>query len=120
MKLCYIDPDTHTAYFTELPLTGEGKVWGDDWNDSPYEHNAGTPYDYSVMLKYSEKNGYFNEPNYSHLNSPYSVEEINTGHVPWLWASLTGEVLYAGATVVEFKNYIHRNGGIIWVQEEPK
>ena len=37
--LCYVD--SPWAYFTTRPLE---KQWGDDWNDAPYEHNAGTPY----------------------------------------------------------------------------
>lgn len=40
-RLCYIDDDTATAYFTTQPLA---EAWGDDWDDAPYEHNAGTPY----------------------------------------------------------------------------
>ena len=51
-KLCYVDSDEYfdapmTLYFTELEDVTE--QWGDDWDDAPYEHNAGTPYenDYS-------------------------------------------------------------------------
>lgn len=39
-KLCHVE--RNFAYFTRLPLDEQ---WGDDWNDAPYEHNAGTPYD---------------------------------------------------------------------------
>ena len=38
--LCYVDEPW--AYFTTQDLD---KQWGDDWNDAPYEHNAGTPYE---------------------------------------------------------------------------
>lgn len=38
--LCYVDGPW--AYFTTQPLA---KQWGDDWNDAPYEHNAGEPYE---------------------------------------------------------------------------
>ena len=41
MKLCYIDPHDRSAWFTSCELD---KQWGDDWNDAPYEHNAGEPY----------------------------------------------------------------------------
>jgi hypothetical protein len=37
--LCYLDENW--AYFTTQDLD---KQWGDDWNDAPYEHNAGPPY----------------------------------------------------------------------------
>lgn len=41
-RLCYVDGlDTLTAFFTTRPLAEQ---WGDDWNDAPYEHNAGRPY----------------------------------------------------------------------------
>lgn len=38
-RLCYVEGDW--AYFTTQPLD---KQWGDDWDDAPYEHNAGEPY----------------------------------------------------------------------------
>lgn len=45
--LCYVSwPDDTmrekaAAYFTTRKLALQ---WGDDWNDAPYEHNAGSPY----------------------------------------------------------------------------
>ena len=39
MRLCYVSGCF--AYFTSKDLTEQ---WGDDWNDAPYEHNAGEPY----------------------------------------------------------------------------
>ena len=38
-NLCYVE--RNFAYFTSIPLELQ---WGDDWNDAPYEHNAGEPY----------------------------------------------------------------------------
>jgi hypothetical protein len=40
--LCYIEGGT--AYFTTQKIEDQ---WGDDWNDAPYEHNAGLPYEAS-------------------------------------------------------------------------
>ena len=37
-KLCYID--NNKAWFTD----NFEKQWGDDWNDKPYQDNAGKPY----------------------------------------------------------------------------
>lgn len=37
--LCYVE--SNQAYFTTQDLS---KQWGDDWNDAPYELNAGLPY----------------------------------------------------------------------------
>lgn len=39
-KLCYVEDNF--AYFTTKELKDQ---WGDDWNDAPYEHNAGEPYE---------------------------------------------------------------------------
>ena len=71
---------------------------GDDWDDAPYEHNAGEPYnDWSELIEDNEdifkrkykhheikhKVLYFETesnmilPCDNYLNSPYSVEDIN-------------------------------------------
>lgn len=62
--------------------------WGDDWNDRPYEHNAGTVYDEFVK-------GYMDvafpfgcnvldpESDYHyHGNSPYCKEDFKKRHAP--------------------------------------
>ena len=38
MKLCYLE--NNIMYFT----SDIENQWGDDWDDRPYEHNAGKPY----------------------------------------------------------------------------
>ena len=56
-----------------------GKQWGDDWNDAPYEHNAGTVYseyvqrtvDYAVPFDL-----YVHEPSDDGINSQYSKEDF--------------------------------------------
>ena len=63
--------------------------WGDDWNDCPYEHNAG-----EVYPEYCD--GYFeiafpssyvvDEPCVGHLNSPYSKEDMEDRRVPMIAA----------------------------------
>jgi hypothetical protein len=42
-RLCYIAEPW--AYFTTRPVEEQ---WGDDWDDAPYEHNAGRPYEWRV------------------------------------------------------------------------
>ena len=100
----YIEGETdHYAFFTPV----FDKQWGDDWNDAPYEHNAGEPYD-SVTLSTKEVNGIkfvdevadvnilvvrfaLNSYNssfprdYDPCNSPFSVEMINAGAVAWIY-----------------------------------
>lgn len=109
-RLCYVDdfdndwePRILELYFTSLPLD---KQWGDDWDDAPYEHNAGTPYteDYSqpeikvengcgVYPKIKMKKLFLEKENYKQdlltprtrcTNSPYSVKDINFGAAPWI------------------------------------
>ena len=105
LKLCYVGTDSeeldfpvHICYFTEESLDD---VWGDDWDDAPYEHNAGIPNTPCLTLLAinvdSARRGY--------LNSPYTVEGINNGEVPWLWDEGNNE-LYAGATVNEFIQFM--------------
>lgn len=130
-KLCYIDNDV--AYFTSQNLS---KQWGDDWNDAPYEHNAGTPYTPSLYYfadgreeksdkdwnkdgtpKWEIKSLLFESwkvhtPDDKYANSPYSVEDINKGKTPWL-QSEKGE-LFAGATIQEFVDFIKDNKGNVY------
>ena len=88
------------AYFTDL--TDLQEQWGDDWNDTPYEHNAGCPYDSMgknehTILKVpftvvsENNNGYSHwvkfPCDYGNGNSPFSVEGINAGAIPWIFVS---------------------------------
>lgn len=141
-KLCYIDGDT--AYFTTQDLD---KQTGDDWNDIPYEHNAGTPYNPIVRyytdgrkekdmrdwnedgtpkwelyhLKFDTGWG-LQTPADRHYNSPYSVDMINAGAVAWLSGTDTDGkpiAIQAGASIEEFKQKVRQCGGKIYVLEEP-
>jgi len=114
--LCFVEGDT--AYFTTQPLN---KQWGDDWNDAPYEHNAGTPYEdhseerwniYTLKFDWDAE-----QPKGEHYNSPYSVEDINGGKVPWLKPSKwikDGKNIYAGATMRDFAISIMSTGGNVY------
>lgn len=59
--------------------------WGDDWDDRPYEHNAGTVYEeyvkdtYDLLVPY-DYNVF--EPCDGQLNSPYSKEDMKNEKVP--------------------------------------
>jgi len=125
-KLCYVD--RHWAYFTTARLEDQ---WGDDWNDAPYEHNAGPPYDWEPhrdMPKYSiRKLAHYSEldtpADIAGLNSNYSVQAINSGATPWLYCSCyykDGEHhedhvrIYAGASIEEFKEAVWKTGGEVY------
>ena len=104
-KLCYIDKH-NTAYFTTQDLD---KQTGDDWNDAPYEHNAGEPY-LPFYRYYADGRTEKHEPDWNEdgtpkweiykvayecigaetpaeiagSNSRYSVDDINAKLIPWL------------------------------------
>jgi len=110
------------AYFTTQPLE---KQWGDDWNDAPYEHNAGTPYG---PYKEGESweiirvafDGPFEAPCDGVSNSAYSVEAINRGAVAWLYDRYgdSGIAIPAGTTLTVFKDLVRKARGQVFVEEK--
>jgi hypothetical protein len=118
--LCYVSGSW--AYFTTQPLE---KQWGDDWNDAPYEHNAGRPYewrDYNGEPRWEIVDvvfeGDFKEACEGHLNSPFSVEDINAGKCPWLRAWDGSLAIMAGTPVSQFKRLVKDSGGRVFVEEQ--
>lgn len=135
-KLCYV---RGSAWFTTQEIE---KQWGDDWNDAPYEHNAGRPYDWRpdkwVKDKGDGTGGMVpnDEPRWELIeipfsvdleepdwhsrqtNSPWSVEQINRGATPWLispdYAKHAVKV-WAGTPLREFIAVIESLGGRIWL-----
>lgn len=122
-RLCYVDDNV--MFFTD----NFEHQWGDDWNDRPYEHNAGEPY----YIKPEEplKDGYghiryvafadrcyWKRPNYGMLNSPYSVEDINKGAVAWLYSD-EGGALKGGATMDEAIEWLNKST-TMWGELVPK
>ena len=108
-RLCYVDENI--MYFTD----SFEKAWGDDWDDAPYEHNAGEPYEWndneSDEWNIEHYHGHIRKiafesywgirrPCDGHLNSPYSVEDINKGAIAWLYSDEVGGLM-AGATMEE-------------------
>ena len=101
---------------------------GDDWNDRPYEHNAGEPYnnwydedgkEYPIELKtlYFETNDWSEkQPCDVGLNSPYSVEDINNQAIAWLHTDKYN--ILAGTPIKDFIDIIERYGGVIYLKKE--
>ena len=62
--------------------------WGDDWNDAPYEHNAGSVYDRYIgkcIDMYFPFDSLVLEPQddwRNDCNSHYSKEDMKKGYVP--------------------------------------
>lgn len=121
-KLCYVEGDW--AWFTTARLEQQ---WGDDWNDAPYEHNAGIPYEWAEhreMPRYSLKRLAF----YGDLQAPcdlapggnsnYSVEMINAGLSPWLQTDSYHDgdhvSINAGCSINDFKIAVLAAGGEVY------
>ena len=113
-KLCYVDG--HKAYFT----SNFEKQWGDDWNDRPYEDNAGDPYSQYIegdkWIDIDLATLYFETEDWTERKpcdiGRFSVEEINKGAVAWV---ATGEFcILAGTTMKDFVDIILKNGGSVW------
>lgn len=113
------------AYFTDIPLSEQ---WGDDWDDAPYEHNAGDPYDrifgkepyteHNIIIVpfYVSHDGYSVKlpRDYVYCNSPFCVRDINAGAVAWLFARdsssrvAPGVSIHAGINPYEFFEKVDR------------
>ena len=163
LVLCYVYGPW--AYFTSRPLSEQ---WGDDWNDAPYEHNAGEPYGPCWHNEEKHRNdpnckrgfrpgtqiplsvgevcrcdrckedwnddgtpkfqivrvawdGDFDAPSEGHLNSPWSVEQINAGAVVWLRSGGMhgkGVAIPAGVSLVRFSELIREGGGEVYTCAE--
>ena len=119
MRLCYVDGAF--AYFTSRDLD---RQWGDDWNDAPYEHNAGEPYlphtsdEESWEIRRIAWDGPLETPaEIAGCNSRYSVEMINGGATAWLTTSSWSESqvsIPAGVTIDEFAQLVKKAGGTVY------
>lgn len=124
-RLCYVK--NNFAYFSSIPLELQ---WGDDWNDAPYEHNAGPPYDDHrptpeapyvphPILKVAFDGNI--EPPYSvYGESSYSVEDINIRKAtPWLqtYPFEDEEILkiWAGDSLDTFIKVVTQAGGNVYI-----
>lgn len=105
-KLCLVLDNQ--AWFTTQDVT---KQWGDDWDDAPYEHNAGPPYEYHEKmdcLPYDIKKVYWESSTCAipAFTSKASVEDINNGMRPWLFNYEERTNINAGTTLEEFKKLV--------------
>lgn len=125
-KLCYVEGNK--AWFTN----NFEKQWGDDWNDSPYECNAGYPYDsWSELIednknvlkrkwkshKIKHKTLYFEVNDWGEQRpcdiGSYSVEEINNKQeIPWIHTEEFN--ILAGTIYENFIDIIEKHGGKIY------
>lgn len=99
--------------------------WGDDWDDAPYEHNAGRVYEeyiqgyvefgFSLKCSVCEAcDGYF--------NSPFSKEDMKNRKVPCLTigTELGGLAIYFGDNIDEISKKITELGGFKFLEMRDK
>lgn len=121
-RLCYISGPF--AWFTSAALADQ---WGDDWNDAPYEHNAGEPYGHLIgrgdpyTIKKLAFDGPFERP--EDLGASLSVQDLNAGRAAWLsyarWEQRPDGycgplAVQAGATMEEFEAFVRGLGGRVY------
>ena len=124
-RLVYVEDSW--AWFTTRPDWQE--QWGDDWNDAPYEHNAGEPYTWKPymaergvphyeIVKVAWDGADLRLPRDGFLNSPWSVQQINAGAIAWLMPPDYSDALVAimaGTTLHDFIGEIHGQGGTVYM-----
>lgn len=126
LKLCYICPRDRFAWFTSIPLELQ---WGDDWDDAPYEHNAGDPYSEHKedgkyvphdLVKVAWDGPWSTPADLAGSNSSWSVQGINVGCVAWLVPDVWDrkpqvKPVPAGATLLQFIREIEAGGGNVYL-----
>ena len=110
---------------------------GDDWDDRPYECNAGYPYNsWSELIEDNEdiwkrkwkghpikhKTLYFDIDDWSEKKpcdmGSFSVEDINKQAIAWIHTDNFN--IFAGTTYENFIDIIEHNGGKIYLEKESK
>lgn len=99
-ELCYVENINDCDSYYELWFTDSfDNVYGDDWNDRPACCNAGTPYE--------DKGDFFivilSCPYYEFISSEktYSIDDINSGVVPYFIDSKTNIKIDAKDTLLD-------------------
>lgn len=118
--LCYVEGNW--AYFTTQSLR---RQWGDDWNDAPYQHNAGTPYEFGEHDRKAGKKPWeitivgfragLTTPEWS--GRYWSVQQINEKKIPWLFDYDGNDLeIFAGTKLSDFISTVKRIGGEVYLK----
>ena len=124
-KLCYIKGDW--AWFTTQDVD---KQWGDDWDDAPYDCNAGDPYAWRESDKEPKwellKVAFISRLNVTGsqiFNSRYCVQDFNRLTIPWLISDAWDDEhdrerikIMAGCTLPDFIARIQGCGGDVYMK----
>lgn len=123
--LCYVEQSW--AYFTTQPLD---KQRGDDWNDEPYQYNAGQPYrpppgaDWQLFKLAWYSPDLATPADMAPDLGPLSVDQINAGAAPWLQSWRPSQLsdrrfrpvlIPAGTGLVAFVRLIRKGHGSVYL-----
>ena len=128
--LCYVktndeyNQDIITCYFTTQKLEDQR---GDDWNDCPYQHNAGEPYlpresdqekwEIKKLVLYN-KHETLHDPSWEKSNNGICVDDINLKNGWWLESQNRNSHIYAGTTLDKFREIIDNLENVNIIDEE--
>lgn len=128
--LCYVktndeyNQDIITCYFTTQKLEDQR---GDDWNDCPYQHNAGEPYlaresdqekwEIKKVVLYN-KYETLHDPSWEKSNNGICVDDINLKNGWWLESQDENLHIYAETTLEEFREIINNLENVDIIDEE--
>ena len=109
----WTNPSHRDHYYTDdNPPKKENLYWGDDWNDTPYEHNAGSVYEQfikgicDVVFPYDTLVLEPAEDYHFYGNSPYCKEDFIERKVPCIIATDTQVTRWLAPQSTEDYNYM--------------
>ena len=123
-KLCYIEDNgsLKIAFFSQK---NPSSVIGSDWDDRPYDCNAGRPYTSTnpkdEIIEVVFQSSYDTPADLANCNSNYSVDMINKGFTPWLLArygDTQASPIFAGISIEDFIKKIKKVHGKVYVEEK--
>ena len=93
-------------------------VRGDDWNDSPYDANAGWPYEEFEQIEvYFDEGNCFYRPGTSFSQHHYSLDTMRKEKIPFMVCPGVNVIL-PGSTLREFIKIIKTNDGKVYELKE--
>lgn len=100
-RLCYAEGNL--LYFTDSFDT----ITGEDWKYVPAKDSVSPTEEGDIHLRLVGYYGYEIEDN----TDKFSVEQLNRKRAAWLWSE-EAEGLYAGATIEEAIDWLHKAGAV--------
>ena len=114
-QLCYIHQKC--AYFTTATMEQQAENMGNEWSRGYYANNSSAPYSWDghtiTKVFYSIECGDLQTPEDMDYDTPYSVNEINSGVIAWLHGKIVN--IMGGTTLEEFVEKVKEAGGEVYL-----